>query len=188
MLHAVGGYRGRSNWCDDRNEPMPGLYAAMPPEMIAPWISNRAELRVTDVVAKDFDEFKACSACSDCGRSSGLFTLAFESRSLWQSTPPPRAASSTLSTRTRRLSSCTAARSATSASTFSTTWPATRATAKRRAGTDLFLHGRIPAPLAPLRLTAAAAHEDQESLCLARCATAKHSQPTCTASWWGGTT
>ena len=54
----------------------------------------------------------------------------------------------------------------------------------------------VPAWAPPCTVSTPAAHgggargpsTHAESLCLARCATAKHSQPTCTASWWGGTT
>ena len=57
-LNGIGGYRGRSNWYDDKDEPVSELYKAMPPELISPWLTTAAELRAFDVEAKTLDEMK----------------------------------------------------------------------------------------------------------------------------------
>lgn len=58
-LNGISGYRGRSNWYHDRDEPVSSLYKAFPPEMIGPWLTTWAEIRCFDVDAKNLDEFKA---------------------------------------------------------------------------------------------------------------------------------
>lgn len=57
-LNGIGGYRGRSNWFDDKDAPISSLYNAFPPEMVCPWITTSAEIRCYDVPAKNLDEFK----------------------------------------------------------------------------------------------------------------------------------
>lgn len=57
-LNGMGGYRGRSNWYDDKDEPINSLYSALPPEMIGPWNESSAEIRCYDVTAKNLNEFK----------------------------------------------------------------------------------------------------------------------------------
>jgi hypothetical protein len=57
-LNGIGGYKGKSNWYRDRDEPMPQLYRAMPAEMVCPWRSTSAEIRCYDVEAMNLEEFK----------------------------------------------------------------------------------------------------------------------------------
>lgn len=57
-LNGVGGYKGKCNWYDDKNEPTTALYRALPSEMIQPWNSSASEIRVYDVAARNLDEFK----------------------------------------------------------------------------------------------------------------------------------
>lgn len=59
FLNGLGGYKGKSNFYDDRDsEPSNLLYQNFPPEMIAPWLSNAAEIRCHDVPARNLQEFK----------------------------------------------------------------------------------------------------------------------------------
>lgn len=57
-LNGIGGYKGRSNWYDDKDEGVTALYKAMPPEMISPWLTTAAEIRAYDVEATNFAEMK----------------------------------------------------------------------------------------------------------------------------------
>jgi len=57
-LNGIGGYQGRSNWYEDRDEQPNSLYKAFPPEMVSPWLTTAAEIRCYDVEAKNFDEFR----------------------------------------------------------------------------------------------------------------------------------
>lgn len=60
FLNGLGGYAGRSNWLEDRDaKPMNNLFKSFPSEMVLPWKTDRAELRMIDVTAKNIDEFKA---------------------------------------------------------------------------------------------------------------------------------
>jgi hypothetical protein len=49
FFNGLGGYKGKSNWYHDRDEPITGLYEAFPPEMIMPWKTNRGEIRCFDL-------------------------------------------------------------------------------------------------------------------------------------------
>lgn len=49
---------GKSNWYDDKDEPVTQLFRAIPNEMIAPWLTCSAEIRCYDIKAKNLDEFK----------------------------------------------------------------------------------------------------------------------------------
>jgi hypothetical protein len=57
-LNGIGGYKGRSNWYDDRDDDVTALYKALPPELISPWLTTAAEIRAYDVPAKNLDEMK----------------------------------------------------------------------------------------------------------------------------------
>mmetsp|Transcript_4409 Transcript_4409/g.5115 ORF Transcript_4409/g.5115 Transcript_4409/m.5115 type:complete len:536 (+) Transcript_4409:150-1757(+) len=58
--YGMGGYGGKSNWIEDRDaKPMPGLFAAMPGDLKAPWKTNRHEIRLIDHPAKNLREFEA---------------------------------------------------------------------------------------------------------------------------------
>jgi hypothetical protein len=57
-LNGMGGYRGRSNWYDDKDAPISNLYKVLPAEMISPWDTHSAEIRCYDVTVKTLDEFK----------------------------------------------------------------------------------------------------------------------------------
>lgn len=58
-LNGIGGYQGKSNFYDDRDAKVPNkLFQAYPPELIQPWLDNKAEIRGYDVEARDFEEFK----------------------------------------------------------------------------------------------------------------------------------
>lgn len=57
-LNGIGGYKGKSNWYDDRDEPVTALYKALPDEMIQPWLSTASEIRLYDVSARNLFEFK----------------------------------------------------------------------------------------------------------------------------------
>ena len=56
-LNGVGGRKGKANWHRDKLQEVPELYAYMPPEMIAPWHGDLAEVRVHDVPARTPEEF-----------------------------------------------------------------------------------------------------------------------------------
>ena len=58
-LNGIGGYKGRSNWYHDRDEPVTKLLELLPDEMICPWRTNMAEIRCYDVKATNLDEFMA---------------------------------------------------------------------------------------------------------------------------------
>jgi hypothetical protein len=57
-MNVTGGYKGKANWFDDRDEELTTLYKAFPSEMIQPWLSSASEIRCYDVPAKSLDEFK----------------------------------------------------------------------------------------------------------------------------------
>jgi len=57
FLNGIGGYKGRSNWYEDRDDPGGSLlYLNMKPEMIQPWRTNSAEIRCYDVEATSIHE------------------------------------------------------------------------------------------------------------------------------------
>ena len=58
-MGGLGGYGGKSNWYDDRDEPRTALYGAMPGELKLPWTSSMSEVRVLDVDAVDASGFVA---------------------------------------------------------------------------------------------------------------------------------
>ena len=58
-LNGIGGYKGQSNWYDDKSDAVTSLYKALPPEMISPWKTDASEVRCFDVKAKTLEEFKA---------------------------------------------------------------------------------------------------------------------------------
>lgn len=58
-LNGIGGYKGRSNWYHDKDEPVTNLYRSMPPELISPWLTTAAEVRCYDVPVKNLEELKA---------------------------------------------------------------------------------------------------------------------------------
>lgn len=57
-LNGIGGYKGRSNWYHDKDEPVTSLYKCMPPEMICPWMTSAAEIRCYDVPVRNLSEMK----------------------------------------------------------------------------------------------------------------------------------
>ena len=58
-MGGLGGYGGKSNWYDDRDEPRTALYSAMPGVLKLPWRSEMAEARLLDVEARDVTAFEA---------------------------------------------------------------------------------------------------------------------------------
>lgn len=58
-LNGMGGYKGKSNWLEDKDDAINSLYRAMPPEMILPWKMTSAEIRCYDIKSKTLDEFKS---------------------------------------------------------------------------------------------------------------------------------
>ena len=58
LFPGMGGYKGKSNWIPDRDEPITALYKSMPPEMVLPWRMTSAEIRCIDVPSKNFKEFQ----------------------------------------------------------------------------------------------------------------------------------
>jgi len=58
FLNGIGGYKGRCNWYDDKDEDVTELYKALPPEMISPWLTTAVELRCYDVAAQNLLEIK----------------------------------------------------------------------------------------------------------------------------------
>lgn len=42
-LNGLGGYKGKSNFYDDKDEPITAMYKAFPPELVCPWLTNCAE-------------------------------------------------------------------------------------------------------------------------------------------------
>jgi len=58
IRNGLGGYGGKSNWYPDKNAKPTALFAAMPECMKAPWDENYAELRGSDIAARDVQEFK----------------------------------------------------------------------------------------------------------------------------------
>jgi hypothetical protein len=57
-LNGIGGYKGRSNWYHDKNEPMTHLYKHFPPELICPWRTEQAEIRCYDIPVQSLSEFQ----------------------------------------------------------------------------------------------------------------------------------
>eukprot|EP00940_MAST-03C_sp_MAST-3C-sp2_P000540 g540.t1 len=60
--NGLGGYKGRSNWVEDKNAARPELYSAMDDALKAPWNSSRSEIRCIDMGPKiksrdDFDAY-----------------------------------------------------------------------------------------------------------------------------------
>lgn len=61
-LNGIGGYRGRANWCHDKDcEEGTAIYRAMSPEMILPWRTDQSEVRIYDLhhsaTVQDFLKF-----------------------------------------------------------------------------------------------------------------------------------
>mmetsp|Transcript_23829 Transcript_23829/g.57456 ORF Transcript_23829/g.57456 Transcript_23829/m.57456 type:complete len:554 (-) Transcript_23829:529-2190(-) len=57
-LNGLGGYKGKSNWFEDKDaKPRSRLYEAFPPELVLPYRSTMSEIRVTDVPYKNKDDF-----------------------------------------------------------------------------------------------------------------------------------
>lgn len=61
-LRGVGGYRGKSNWCEDKNAKRSKMLDSLPDCMKGPWDSSISEIRITDHPAKNVNEFKAYMA------------------------------------------------------------------------------------------------------------------------------
>ena len=59
FLNGLGGYKGKSNWYDDRDAKVTALYEAFPPEMLCPWKETRGEIRCLDVPSRNLREFLA---------------------------------------------------------------------------------------------------------------------------------
>jgi len=57
--HGLGGYGGKSNWIEDKLEPLPKIFEAMPDSMKSPWCADLTEIRVADLPAKTLEEFNA---------------------------------------------------------------------------------------------------------------------------------
>jgi hypothetical protein len=57
LLNGVGGYKGKVNWCEDKEEPLPSLYKVMPSELVQPWVLDCGEIRVKDHCCKSVEEF-----------------------------------------------------------------------------------------------------------------------------------
>jgi len=57
-LNGLGGWRGKSNFYHDMNEPITQMYECFPAEMVGPWLTNAAEIRGFDVEAKNLEEFQ----------------------------------------------------------------------------------------------------------------------------------
>jgi len=58
FLNGLGGYKGKSNWFEDKDaKPHSALYAAFAPEMVLPWKSTLSEIRVTNVPFRNKDDF-----------------------------------------------------------------------------------------------------------------------------------
>lgn len=58
-LNGMGGYKGQSNWYDDRDSPVTSLYQALPLEMVCPWRTSQSEIRCYDVPVTSVSEFRA---------------------------------------------------------------------------------------------------------------------------------
>jgi len=59
LLYGLGGYAGKSNWYEDKLDPLPKLYEAFDPCMIVPWQTQFSETRCFDLPhSKNFAEFK----------------------------------------------------------------------------------------------------------------------------------
>jgi hypothetical protein len=58
FLNGIGGYKGKCNWYHDKDEPVTKLFQMLPPEMILPWRTSSAEIRVYDVEARTLPEFE----------------------------------------------------------------------------------------------------------------------------------
>eukprot|EP00978_Attheya_sp_CCMP212_P021557 scaffold63082_cov54-Attheya_sp.AAC.2 len=56
-LNGVSGYKGQSNWIEDRDAQVTSLFEAMPPEMVGPWSSHITEGRFYDVPVSGLEEF-----------------------------------------------------------------------------------------------------------------------------------
>jgi len=59
-LNGLGGYKGKSNWFDDKDAiPYSRLYTAFPPELVLPWKSRLSEIRITNVGYRNKGDFVA---------------------------------------------------------------------------------------------------------------------------------
>lgn len=57
FLNGLGGYKGKSNWVEDKEvTPYSHIYAAFPPELVLPWKTTLSEIRVTNVPFKNKDD------------------------------------------------------------------------------------------------------------------------------------
>merc|ERR1712194_513862 len=57
-LNGLGGYRGKSNWFQDKDAaPHSQLCAAIPLELVLPWKNTLSEIRVTNVPYRNKDDF-----------------------------------------------------------------------------------------------------------------------------------
>jgi len=57
-LNGCGGRKGKANWHRDKLQEVTELYSYMPPELIAPWHTDLAEIRCHDVPMRTPEEFK----------------------------------------------------------------------------------------------------------------------------------
>jgi len=59
FCRGITGYNGKSHWVDDKNAKRSMLMDAVPDCMKGPYVCNKSELRMTDMLVKNVDEFKA---------------------------------------------------------------------------------------------------------------------------------
>ncbi|CAB9525176.1 expressed unknown protein [Seminavis robusta] len=59
FLNGLAGWNGKCLHYDDMDEPETQMYKCFPPEMVAPWLTDIAEIRCSDVEATSLEEFKA---------------------------------------------------------------------------------------------------------------------------------
>mmetsp|Transcript_17316 Transcript_17316/g.40637 ORF Transcript_17316/g.40637 Transcript_17316/m.40637 type:complete len:540 (-) Transcript_17316:273-1892(-) len=57
-LNGISARYGRSDWYPDKHEATTGLSQVMPDCLVMPWKEDKAEIRVSDVAARDLAEFK----------------------------------------------------------------------------------------------------------------------------------
>jgi hypothetical protein len=58
-LHGLSGNAGKSNWFEDKSEPLTNIYKAFSPCMVIPWQTDMMEIRCNDVPhSRDILQFK----------------------------------------------------------------------------------------------------------------------------------
>merc|ERR1740139_638211 len=57
-LNGISGYSGKSNFVEDKLEPVTVLSTVLPKEMQLPWDNSKSEIRIIDMAATTKEEFE----------------------------------------------------------------------------------------------------------------------------------